>query len=159
MYQTDFSDYIARDGSLYFCLAHIVETVADYDFHMLEHSAIIHEANNQHKVEGSKVMVTMSDEEYRSARGMYVWNHNDLLQLLCRYANTSKRIKYTGVYDAICCANTHEMSWGMFGGDFVIYHIRTYERGHFRMADYDPFKHGTAIQYLKSIRFYTVVDG
>jgi hypothetical protein len=99
----------------------------------------------------------LSDEDNKNKEGSFVWDHarvtNEALKLL---GYEKEILQYTGrIYMPWELKEKDRTSFGdHLMADEVCLQIRTPNGGHFRGANFDPWKPGTKMIDLKSIRYY-----
>ena len=154
-YQTDFSGYIKKGGCLLFSLFRIAELESGW---VLSRSIILDLMDELHlKIRASynKLLPAISDENDVNKMGVFVHDHEAVLNRALKQLSCKIRFKYTGRLYVPDEEIKGYKSFGKFGGDYVVYQIQTPYSGHFRLANYDPYQPETEFVRLKSLRFYT----
>lgn len=154
-YQTDFTGHIYRHGCLLCELITIAENRAKKE--MIKDDFI-------HFVRRMNIMSTsydpsipiLSDEDDKSKEGSFVWDHARLVnEYLFSLNYTTYILEYTGRIYMPWEERRGKTSFGdRVGADEIILQILTPNGGHFRGPNHDPWKPGTKMIDLKSIRYY-----
>lgn len=163
MYQSDYPDnkWLYEDGCLLMTLIHCAESLVDrelscYDFHILLNRLL--EKKAIYNPEKKKYIPVITDENDIDEPGAYVWNHDVVLNETLRFLGSPMSVIFSG------CQYTQpspsKLSWGaVSSADFVILNIKTPHGGHFltpSFGGYDPWKEGTIVTAVKSIRYYQI---
>lgn len=155
-YQTDYTGHIYHDGCLLCSIVTAAEELVSLemsDATFLELVEYLH--FEKHAAYDSRTPV-LSDENDIKKPGSFVWDHAAVFNESFKRLGVYHRMLYTGrIYMPWEEARGKE-SFGERGGDLIILHIQTPASGHFRLPDFDPWKPGTKMVDIKSLRFYTL---
>jgi hypothetical protein len=156
-YQTDFTGYILKDGCLACEITTIAEELTGLEMSNARFEDMINFLHFHVKTSYDPAIPAVSDEHNIKLPGAFVWDHEAVFnESFCRLG-TFHRMEYTGrIYMPWEEAKGHT-SFGERKGDFIILQIKTPNGGHFRGIDHDPYRPGTKMVDLKSLRFYTLV--
>lgn len=156
-YQTDYPGHIYKHG----CLICSIVTAAEQligvelsDEHFVEMVEYLH---FEKRATYDTVTPVLSDEDDITKPGSFVWDHAAVFNETCKRLGVFHRISYTGRIYMPWEEARGKKSFGRRGGDILILQIQTPNGGHFRLPDFDPWKPGTKMIDLKSLRFYTLV--
>jgi len=154
-YQTDYTGHIYKDGCLLCELVTIAEAKAGWELSRIQFLALV-ECLHELSAHFDPVTPVLSDENDKTKEGSFVWDHarvtNEALRML---GEPVHRLVYQGRIYMPWEETRGRISFGdRIGADEVILQIRTPNGGHFRGPDHDPWKPGTQMLDLKSIRYY-----
>jgi hypothetical protein len=99
----------------------------------------------------------LSDELDKTTLGAFVWDHEAVFNETFKALGFQQRVKYTGRIYMPWEEERGKTSFGERGGDILILQIKTPNGGHFRLPNFDPWRPGTQMVDLKSIRYYSLV--
>ncbi len=155
-YQTDFNGFIRDDGCACFCDVRIAEKKANK---ILSHRQLIDLIYVLHwKVPCSydKNRPVLSDEDDITKPGIFVWDHETVIHQALFFMNiTNLKCKYIGrIYMPWEEARGKKSFGTRANADEVVMQTRTVNGGHFEMSGYNPWKPGTQMIDLKSLRYF-----
>lgn len=154
-YQTDYSGHIYRDGCLLCELVTIAEERAGWSLSRNQFLTLVeclHEISTTYDLS----IPVLSDEKDKMKAGSFVWDHarvaNEALVML---GYSEYRLIYTGRIYMPWEEKRGKISFGdRVPSDEIILQILTPNGGHFRGPNHDPWKPGTKMVDLKSLRYY-----
>ena len=136
-YQTDYDGDMRKYGCLLCCLVSIVEESCACEMSNDNFLAFLADMQKNDQV-GDKI---------------FIRNHNAVLTGAALRLGIQPKIRYTG---CIYMPWEERQSWGRRNGDYIILHIRTPNGEHFRLPNHDPWRPGTKMVDLLSLRYYSV---
>ena len=154
-YQTDYTGHIYRDGCLLCCLVSLAESRAGWELSRIQFLALV-ECLHELSAEFDPGTPVLSEEADKLQPGSFVWDHarvaNEALRML---GYPMHRLIYQGrIYMSWEEMRGRESFGDRIGADEVVLQIRTPNGGHFRLPNHDPWRPGTQMIDLKSIRYY-----
>jgi len=156
-YQTDYTGHIYRDGCLLCSIVTACEELIRCelsDKHFLELVDYLHyEAHTGYDPD----IPVLSAENDKHMLGSFVWCHESVFNETFKALGAFHRVKYTGRIYLPWEEAKGKRSFGHHGGDIIILQIQTPNTGHFRLPNFDPWRGGTRMVDLKSLRYYELV--
>lgn len=146
-YQTDYMGYIKDHGCLVCSIVTAVEEIVGSSFSTFRFLELLEYLNERGVI---------SDEDDNKKPGAFVHNHPGVFNEAFRRLGSDHKVKYTGRIYMPWEEAKGKKSFGKRKGDIIILHIQTPNTGHFRLPDFDPYRPGTKMIDLKSLRFYTL---
>lgn len=155
-YQTDYTGHIYRNG----CLLCFLVTMAELHIQgEMSRDQFLTLVSYLHTLSAGYDLGTpvLSDENDKKKEGSFVWDHarvtNEALKIL---GYRKEVLQYSGrIYMPWEEKEKGHTSFGdHLMADEICLQIRTPNGGHFRGANFDPWKPGTKMIDLKSIRYY-----
>jgi len=156
-FQTDYDGYIKRDGCLVCSIVTAVEQLLNLemsDAHFKEMLGMLH-FERKASYDSSLPVLSLSRTDITHP-GCYVWDHAAVFNEAFGVFGSFHRVKYTGRIYMPWWEEKGRTSFGNRGGDFIIMHILTPNTEHFRLPNFDPWRPGTKMVDLMSLRFYTL---
>lgn len=154
-YQTDYSGHIYKDGCLLCELVTIAEERVEWELSRDKFLILVdclHELSTSY----DPLIPVLSSEKNKNKKGSFVWDHARVTnEALIMLGYTRERLIYTGRIYMPWQEARGKISFGdRFPADKLILQILTPNGGHFRGPNHDPWKPGTKMIDLKSIRYY-----
>lgn len=158
-YQNDFTQlpYVVEDGCLFICLVNLVQDVLQLHISDVDVVKLVNHLHYRVGCSYSKSRPVLSDEDDLLKEGAFVWDHERVLNETAVMVGSTTRFRYVGRIYMPWEEKAGALSWGSRGGDELILHVRTSKGGHFIRPNHDPWRGGTKVVDLKSIRYYEVV--
>lgn len=154
-YQNEYLGHIYRDGCLLCCLVGIAEDKVKWE---LTREKFLTLVSKLHTISTSYDRLTpvLSDENDKRKEGSFVWDHVRVANYALKALGYSQEVlTYIGRIYMPWEEIRGKISFGdRINGDELILQIRTPNGGHFRRPNEDPWKPGTKMEDLKSIRYY-----
>lgn len=162
-YQNDyggvFDGTLLKDGCLACSIAGEIEDLLGLSMSDDHFLAMIRDCFTEHKCTdqaGRKIPV-LSDEQDKAKMGLYVNNHERFGTIVLSTLGSQRTCRYVGRMVMPWHGKDDFLSFGFrTNPDFLILQIITPNGGHFRGANKDPWRGGTRMLDLKSIRYYRV---
>jgi len=156
-YQTDFTGHIKRDGCLLCSIVTAAEKLVKCELSNLHFLEMIDYLHFEARAGYDPDIPVLSAEGDKRRPGSFVWDHEAVFNTVFTRLGAYHKIKYTGRIYMPWEEARGRKSFGKRGGDIIILQIKTPNTGHFRLPNFDPWKPGTKMVDLKSLRFYTLV--
>jgi len=156
-YQTDYEGYIKNDGCLLCSIVTICEEITGCEMSKPHFEDFVKRLNTEYTTSYNSKLSILSYEHDPCLPGSYVWDHEALFNKTFEELGTYRKMRYTGCIYMPWEIERGRVSFGVRGGDYLILQIKTSNGGHFRLPNFDPWKQGTKMVDLKSLRFYTLV--
>jgi len=156
-YQTDYTGHIYKHGCLLCSIVTAVEELVKCelsDHHFLE---LVDHLHYEAKSGYDHTCPVLSTEDDKHMLGSFVWDHEAVFNETFKRLGAYHRMAYTGRIYMPWEEERGKKSFGERGGDIIILQIQTPNTGHFRLPNFDPWKPGTKMIDLKSLRFYTLI--
>jgi len=155
-YQTDYYGYIRRDGCLFCSIVTACEDLVHCELSEKSFLDLVDRLGAMTTSYDSTCPV-MSEELDTSMLGAFIWDHEAVFNETFKALGAHHRVKYTGRIYMPWEEAKGKTSFGERGGDILILQIKTPNSGHFRLPNFDPWRPGTKMVDLKSLRFYTLL--
>lgn len=154
-YQTDYSGHIYKAGCLLCELVTIAEERAGWEL-TRDKFLILVDCLHELSTSYDPLIPVLSSEKNKNRKGSFVWDHARVAnEALIMLGHTTERLIYMGrIYTAWEEARGKKSFGDRFPADELILQIQTPNGGHFRGPNHDPWKPGTKMIDLKSIRYY-----
>lgn len=155
-YQTDYSGHIYIHGCLLCELITIAENRSNKEMGKDDFIHFIRRMNIMSTTYDPSIPI-LSDENDKSKEGSFVWDHARLVnEYLYTLGYTRYVIEYIGRIYMPWEVRRGKSSFGdRVNADEIILQILTdHGNGHFRGPNHDPWKPGTKMIDLKSLRYY-----
>jgi len=156
-YQTDYTGHIYNDGCLLCSIVTICEEVTGLDMGKQHFEDFVNRLFTHAKTTYSPSIPVLSYESDIGLPGSFVWDHEAVFNNTLKELGSTHKMKYTGCIHMPWEEARGKKSFGGRGGDYIILQIQTSIGGHFRLPNFDPWKPGTKMLDMKSIRYYTLV--
>lgn len=152
-YQTDYFGCIRRDGCLLCSIVTAAEDLVACELSS-KHFLDLVDRLSAMKTSYDPACPVLSDELDKQSPGAFIWDHEAVFNEAFKALGSHHRVKYTG---RIYMPWENKESFGERGGDILILQIKTPNGGHFRLPNFDPWRGGTKMVDLKSLRYYSLV--
>lgn len=156
-YQTDYTGHIYRDGCLLCSIVTACEQLVKCELSDVHFLRLVDKLHYETKTGYDPACPVLSNENDKHMLGSFVWDHEAVFHEMFKALGAYHRVKYTGRIYMQWEQERGKVSFGEHGGDILILQVKTPNCGHFRLPDFDPWRPGTKMVDLKSIRYYTLV--
>lgn len=153
-YQTDYDGHIYRDGCLLCSIVTAAENLVTCELSKREFIEMAEYLHYEKRTGYDTSIPVLSDENDKKKEGSFVWDHEAVFNETFKRLGSYHRMKYVGRFYMEWEPGT---SFGKREGDVLILQIRTPNGGHFRLPNFDPWRPGTRMIDLKSLRYYSLV--
>ena len=156
-YQTDYTGHIYKHGCLLCSIVTACEELVRCELSEPHFLNLVEYLHWNARTSYDPDCPVLSDENDKHLLGSFVWDHEAVFNETFKRFGAFHRVKYTGRIYMPWEEARGKKSFGEHGGDIIILQIKTPNTGHFRLPSFDPWKPGTKMVDLKSLRYYTLV--
>ena len=156
-YQNDYPGYIEHDGCLLCSIVTAVEQLTGCEFSRDHFLDFVNRLHCSLRASYDNSLPVLSDENDTTKPGAFVWDHEAVWNQAFHELGSSHKMRYTGRIYMPWEEARGKKSFGERGGDILILHIQTPNTGHFRLPNFDPWKPGTKMVDMKSLRYNAIV--
>ena len=156
-FQTDYAGHIYKHGCLLCSIVTAAEQLVSCELSDETFLDMVDYLHFEKHAAYDSLIPVLSDEDDTSKGGSFVWDHAAVFDETFKRLGAFHKVLYTGRIYMPWEEKKGHTSFGERKGDILILQIKTPNGGHFRGIDHDPYRPGTKMVDLKSLRFYTLV--